>query len=208
MQAASQRANGKGRGRGPPSGTRQATRSHGTCGGVGKASSSGLSAVERTTCMKEVSHGAREDAMQNTAVGFQPSSAGVAEGGLATGNTELAHDKATGVQPSPANSGNAECAEGKGDGKGDGTSDGFKPSPATVGHASGAAEVDGDGQGQVNDSPPSPASTTSVVRASDSEPSSDDDCAENNASPDRCSSSKWTPMTMSLSGPLGPRPTT
>ena len=83
-------------------------------------SSSGLSAVERTTCETEVSIRARKDAMQNTAVGFQPSSAGVAEGGLATCKTAVSHDKPPGVQPSPADSGNAEIAHGKGDGKGDG----------------------------------------------------------------------------------------
>ena len=185
MQAASQRASGKGCGRGPPSGTRQATRSHGTCGGVAKASSSGLSAVERTTCETEVSSRARKDAMQNTAVGLQPSSAEAAEGGLPTCNTEVSHDKPTGVQPSPAVSGNAEIAEGKGDDNGDGTSAGFQPSPAGGGQASGAAEVDSDDQGQGHDRRPSVAKNTSVVHASDSYTSDDGRHSESDSSSHR-----------------------
>ena len=145
MQAASQRANGKGRGVKPLSGTRQTSRPHGTGGGGAKASSSGFQALERALCQKETSNRTREDEGQNTAVGFHPSSADAAKDGLATGNTELAHDKPTGVQPSPADSGNAEIAQGTGDGKGDGTADGFQPSPAGGVQASGAAEVEGDG---------------------------------------------------------------
>ena len=56
----------------------------------------------------------------------------------------------SGVQPSPADSGNADSAEGKGRGKGEGTADGFQPSPAGGGQSSAASEVAGDGQGQVN----------------------------------------------------------